>query len=101
MSSSSITGFGAVLLIPVRIILEPVSGKVWMNHLPAPESYWIGWPASPGFLSETRLIILNLSVVLATVSMNMGSANSAFVFDEAILISNAARSLSWVLVIAK
>ena len=93
-------GSGAVLLIPVRIILVPVSGKVWMNHLPAPVSYWIGWPASPGFLSETRLIILYLSVVLATVSIKIGSANAAFVFDEATLIANAARSLYWVLVFA-
>ena len=44
-----------------------------------------------GFLSDTLLIILNLFVVSATVLTKTGTANSAFVFDDAILISAAPR----------
>ena len=65
-----------------------------MNHLLLDVSYCIGCPASLGFLSDTRLIILNLSVLLATVLMKIGSAKSAFVLDDAILIWRLDRSLS-------
>ena len=68
--------------------------SVWTNHLDLEVSYWIGWPASPGFLSDTRLMIENLSVVLATVLIKIGSDKSAFVFDDAILISVADNSES-------
>ena len=74
---------------------------VWTNHWPALASNWIGCPASAGFLSDTLLIILNLSVTLATVLTKTGTAKSAFVFDDAILIWLADRAESWVLVIAK
>ena len=75
--------------------------KVCTNHLLLVVSYWIGWPRSPAFLSDTRLIIWNLSVGFATVLIKIGSAKSAFVFDEAIRISEADKSESPVLVIAK
>ena len=62
------------------------AAKVCTNHCPALVSYCIGCPASFGFLSDTLLTIRNLSVTLATVATNTGTAKSAFVFDEAILI---------------
>ena len=73
---------------------------VCTNHWLAEVSYWIGCPASFGFLSETLLIILNLSLVLATVFIKTGTAKSAFVLDDAIRISFVLRLTSWVLVIA-
>ena len=57
----------------LECIVFPVE-LVWTNHCPTDESYWIGCPASLGFLSDTLLIILNLSVVLATVATNTGTA---------------------------
>ena len=81
------------------IVLPDAS--VCTNHCPAVVSYWIGWPASLGFLSETLLIILNLSVTLATVLIKTGISRSAFVFDAAILIWLPANAESWELVIAK
>ena len=77
------------------------AANVWTNHWPALVSYCIGCPASFGFLSDTLLIILNLSVVLATVATKTGIAKSAFVLDDAIRIWLAANAESWVLVIAK
>ena len=74
---------------------------VWTNHWFALVSYWIGCPASFGFLSDTLLITLNLSDVLATDLTKTGTAKSAFVLDEAIRISVADRDVSCVLVIAK
>ena len=59
-------------------------GEVWRNH--RVPSYCAGWPASPGFLSDTRLTIVNFWFVLATVLIKTGVSNSAFVFDDAILI---------------
>ena len=46
-------------------------------------------------------MIENLSVVLATVLIKIGSSKSAFVFDDAILISVADKSVSPSFVIAK
>ena len=83
----------ACIVLPVAL--------VWTNHWPTLVSYWIGCPASFGFLSETLLIILNLSVVLATVATNTGTAKSAFVFDDAIRIWFAPNAESCELVIAK
>ena len=59
-------------------------GEVCTNH--CVPSYCIGCPASFGFLSDTRLMIVNLSLVDAIVLINIGFANCAFVFDAAILI---------------
>ena len=84
---------------PLWIVLP--AANVWTNHCPALVSYWIGCPASFGFLSDTLLTILNLSVTLATVFTNTGTAKSAFVFDDAIRIWVALKEASWVFVIAK
>ena len=84
---------------PLWIVLP--DANVWTNHWPALASYWIGCPESFGFLSDTLLIILNLSVILATVATKTGTAKSAFVFDDAIRIWFAPKAESWVLVIAK
>ena len=73
--------------------------KVWTNH--CEPSYWIGCPLSFGFLSETRLTILNSSVTAATVLIKTGVANSALVFDDAILIWLVPRLESPATVIAK
>ena len=81
-------------------IVFPVA-FVCTNHCPALASYCIGWPASFGFLSDTLLTILNLSVTLATVFTNTGTARSAFVFDDAMRIWVALKEASWVFVIAK
>ena len=80
------------IIFALSVLLE--SANVWTNHLFLVASYWIGWPDSPGFLSETRLTMVNLSLVLATVLIKIGSAKSAFVLDDAILISVAASSES-------
>ena len=74
---------------------------VWTNHCPTLSSNWIGCPASAGFLSDTLLLILNLSLVLATVLTKTGMVKSAFVFDDAILIWLAPKLESLALVIAK
>ena len=87
------------MVVPSCIVL-PVA-LVWTNHCPAVESNCTGCPASFGFLSETLLIILNLSDVFATVATKTGLASSALVFDDAIRISFAPNALSWALVIAK
>ena len=75
--------------------------NVCTNHLLLDVSYWIGCPASPGFLSDTRLIIENLLTGSAIVFKNTGLASSALVFDEAIRISVADKSESPAFVIAK
>ena len=74
-------------------IVFPVA-FVCTNHCPALVSYCIGCPASFGFLSDTLLITLNLSDVLATDLTKTGTAKSAFVLDEAIRISVADRDVS-------
>ena len=69
--------------------------KVWINHLFLVPSYWIGCPASLGFLSDTRLIILNFWLESATEFIKIGSAKSALVLDDAILIWRFESSLSF------
>ena len=46
----------------------------------------MGCPLSFGFLSDTRLKMVNSSLVDATVFIKTGAASSALVFDDAILI---------------
>ena len=79
------------------MVLELV--EVWTNH--CEPSYWIGCPLSFGFLSDTLLTILNSSLTEATVLIKTGDANSAFVFDDAILIWLVPRLESPATVIAK
>jgi len=66
---------------------------VWAPAIPlvieyVPSSNWTGCPRSPGFLSDTLLIILTVpSASVNEVLINSGLVNSAFALDEAILIS--------------
>ena len=86
------------LFVPILFAPEV---RVCINQLLADPSYWIGCPASFGFLSDTRLTTLNISEVAAIVLICTGESKLAFVKDDAILISFAPRLLSPALVIAK
>ena len=69
---------------------QPAGPDSWVPFLVTVlrvSSNWIGWPNSPGLLSDILLTIVNLpSAEVNEVLINSGTGKSAFAFDPAILI---------------